>query len=213
MIIRHFVKAKHHYRWWSTARTRTHSSKSREESILLRVIDSRWERKKKKKQKFLFIYQRLASSKRKICDDTDSKNQNSKERGNCHVMSRQWLKIKSLISIRSSDLIMQNFFTRDSLLRISRINSTRIVVSLYTSWLHSLRARSTSSYHTIVNQSHKMQKIFVLKIEHHFLMSDTIIIEFIKIFETSHSRMSVDVVDNTLRTLYIKIFRKNHGIF
>ena len=50
----------------------------------------------------------------------------------CHVMSRQWLKAKPLISIRSSGLTVQSFFTRDSLLRISRINSTRIVVSLYT---------------------------------------------------------------------------------
>ena len=53
----------------------------------------------------------------------------------CHVMSKQWLKIKSLISIKSSDLTVQSFLTRNSLLRISRINSTRIVVSLYTSWL------------------------------------------------------------------------------
>ena len=69
-------------------------------------------------------------------------------------MSRQWFKIKSLISIRFSDLTVQSFLTRDSLLRISRINSTRIVVSLYTSWLHLLRARSTLSYHTIVHQSY-----------------------------------------------------------
>ena len=67
-----------------------------------------------------------------------------------------WLKIKSSISIRSSDLTVQNFLTRNFLLRISRINSIRIVVSLYTSWLHSLRARSTFFYHTIVHQSHSI---------------------------------------------------------
>ena len=69
-------------------------------------------------------------------------------------MSRQWFKIKSLISIRFNDLTVQSFLTRDSLLRTSRINSIRIVISLYTSWLHSLRARSTLSCHTIVHQSH-----------------------------------------------------------
>ena len=69
-------------------------------------------------------------------------------------MSRQWLKIMSLILIRFNDLTVQSFFMRNFFLRISRINSTRIVVLLYTSWLHSLRARSTSSYHTIVHQSY-----------------------------------------------------------
>ena len=71
-------------------------------------------------------------------------------------MSRQWFKIKILLSIRSSDLTVQSFLTKDSLLRISRINSTRIVVSLYTSWLHSLHARLTLSYHTIVSQPHSL---------------------------------------------------------
>ena len=70
-------------------------------------------------------------------------------------MSRQWLKTKPLVSIRSSGLAVQSFPTRDSLLRTSRINSTRIVVSLYTSWLHPLRARSTPSYHTVVHQPHR----------------------------------------------------------
>ena len=77
-------------------------------------------------------------------------------RTRCHVISRQWLKIKSLISIRSSDLTVQSFLTRDFLVRISRINSTRIVVLLYTSWLHSLRARLTFFYHTIVHQFHSI---------------------------------------------------------
>ena len=69
-------------------------------------------------------------------------------------MSRQWFKIKFLISIRSSDLTVQSFLTRDFLLRISRINSTRIVVSLYISWLHSLHVCLTLSYHTIVHSPH-----------------------------------------------------------
>ena len=60
---------------------------------------------------------------------------NSRLISHCHVMSRQWPKTKPLTSIRTSDLTVQSFFTRDSLLRTSRINSTRIVVSLYTSWL------------------------------------------------------------------------------
>ena len=69
-------------------------------------------------------------------------------------MSKQWFKIKFLISIKFSDLTVQNFFTRNSLLRITRINFIKIVVSLYTSWLHFLRARSTLSYHTVVHQPH-----------------------------------------------------------
>ena len=73
----------------------------------------------------------------------------------CHALSRQWL-VKPLISIRSSDLTMQSFLTRDFLLRISRTNSTKIVISLYTSWLHSLHARLTFFYHTIVHQSHSI---------------------------------------------------------
>ena len=90
------------------------------------------------------------------------------------------MKIKSLISIRFNDLTIQSFLTRNSLLRISRINSTRIVVSLYISWLYSLRARLTLSYHTIVYQSHNFNIIdekfflwFYLKIHRNFLYFQT----------------------------------------
>ena len=57
-------------------------------------------------------------------------------------------------SLRSCLLEVLYYVMLSSFLRISRINSIRIVVSLYISWLYSLHARLAFSYHTIVYQSH-----------------------------------------------------------
>ena len=52
-----------------------------------------------------------------------------------------------------------------------------------------------------------MQKVFVLKIEYYLLMLDTIVIEFVKIFETSHPYMSVDVVDSKHNRYFVVLLR------
>ena len=102
---------------------------------------------------------------------------------------------------------MQSFFTRDFLLRISRINFTKIVVSLYTSWLYLLRARSTSSYHTIVHQPHIMTQLQNFKVVCFFCSWDDFffLIVFSNLFSSSFNFSLASFSQSFTHSWYIAI--------